>query len=465
MKVLFIYPDICSNERNFQQGIAWVSSVLKEQGHKTSLLHVTQNIQIKDVITEVKKQKPDLIALSSTTNQYPFVKKCAESLREMEIPMVCGGIHATLVPSEVILDMDFVCIGEGEYPMLELANGLEKGKNVENIGNIWVRKGKEVITNEIRPLISNLDTLPFPDRELFNYKDLLKRNGYCAEFLAGRGCPYACTYCCNHALRKLYLGKGSYVRMRSVDNVLEEIREIVQRYKAKSLWFYDDTFTMFPKWVAEFSKKYRNEFDLPFACNGRVENLNSGIISNLKSAGCSMMGIGVETGNEWLRETILKRNISNSRIVDGFRMVKEAGIEANVFYMVGLPFETPVMIEDTLKLNSIIDPDGIQCTVFYPYRGTEAYVICKENGFLTGEHRYSYFDPESVLCMPELTKERIKYYFEKFNALSKIKTDLKIKSKYPAIYPLYKFSQLLFGPERNYRYFKRMHDYYIKLFI
>lgn len=464
MKILFIYPDI-RGHKYFHQGIAWISSVLKESGHKTSLIYATHDIKIDDVIEEAKKHRPDIIAFSSTTNQYPFVKKVADSLKDMEIPMVCGGIHATLVPSEVISDMNFVCVGEGEFPMLELVDGLEQGKNVENIKNIWSKSGKEIIKNEIRPLISDLNTLPFPDRELFNYRALLKENGYCAELLAGRGCPYACTYCCNHALRKLYIGKGSYVRMRSVDNVLGEIKEVVQRYKAKSLWFYDDTFTMFPKWVEEFSKKYRNEFDLPFACNGRVENLNAEIISNLKSAGCSMMGIGVETGNEWLRETILKRKISNSRIIDGFRMVKEAGIEANAFYMVGLPFEKPDMIEDTLKLNNIIDPNGIQCTVFYPYRGTEAYDICKENGFLTGEHRYSYFDPESVLCMPELTKEQIKYYFEKFNALSKIKTDMKVKSKYPAIYPLYKFSQLFFGPERNYRYFKRMHDYYTKWFI
>lgn len=459
MKLLFIYPDIStSNHRYFQQGIAWISSVLKQNGHKTSMLHLTKDQSREELLEKVKGYNPDVIAFSATTNQYPFAEKYARWLKEVGVPVVCGGIHATLAPEEVIASdgFDIVCVGEGEYPMLELLNRLEAGKNIEEIKNLWVKKSDKIIRNDTRDIIDDLDALPFPDRELYDYEKFLQENGNTAEFLAGRGCPYDCTYCCNHAIRKI--GKGRYVRIRSVDNVIEEIREVTAKYKVKNLWFYDDTFTLFPKWIEEFSEKYRQEFDMPFACNGRIETLKEEMLVDLKKAGCTMMGIGVESGNEQLRNMVLKRKMSNDQIIRGFGMVKIAGIEANAFYMIGLPFETPEMIEETLALNERINPDGIQFSVFYPYPGTELYTVSKEHGFLTGKKKESYFEEGTTLELPALSREKLKYYYNRFEMLQNKAFNRRIKNKYPGVYPFYWAAKSIFGQEKAYEFFRRIHS-------
>ena len=177
MKVLFIYPDICIASGRFQEGIGYMSAVLKKAGHSTSLLHIEKELSRKELWDSVGSFAPDLIGFSATTNQYPYVEQYAGWVKErFDVPIVCGGIHPTMSPEEVIADkhIDMVCIGEGEYPLLELADGLENGKNICGIKNLWVKEAGTVHRNEMRPLIANLDELPFPDRDLFRYGDMLE---------------------------------------------------------------------------------------------------------------------------------------------------------------------------------------------------------------------------------------------------------------------------------------------------
>jgi len=439
LRVLFIYPDVGKGCGGFQQGIGSISSVLKGNGHQTSLLHVTKDITQNRLIKEVKGSRYDLIAFSSTTHQYPYVEKYSNWIKEkFETPIICGGVHATLCPDQVLSckSIDMVCVGEGEYPMLELANGLEKGEAIDNIQNLWIKKKDTIIRNPVRPLISNLDELPFPDRELFNFKDLLKKGalgalGSPAEFIAGRGCPYNCSYCCNSVLKEFYKGKGTYLRIRSVENLLAEIREVTERYDVKRIIFHDDTFTLFQRWIDEFSEKYPKEIDLPFWCNGRVETLNRQIISSLKKAGCEQILIGIESGNEWLRRVVLKRPMTNQQIIDVFRAAREVGLKTLSFNMVGIPFETPEMIRETIELNKLIKPDDIQVSVFYPYPNTELWNVCRENGFLTQDHVYSYFEDESILQQPTISREEVRQFYRKFVNLALERT---MEAHHPTIY-------------------------------
>jgi radical SAM superfamily enzyme YgiQ (UPF0313 family) len=434
----------------FHQGIGYISSVLKADGHQTSLLHITKNVGKKELSEEIKRSKADLIAFSSTTHQYPLVQKYSGWIKEeTEIPIICGGVHATICPDQVLSSkgIDMVCIGEGEYPMLELARKLEKGESIYGIKNLWIKKPDGTVKkNSVRPLISNLDELPFPDREIFNFKELSKKwllssIGSIAEFVAGRGCPFSCTYCCNPVIRKIYKGKGEYVRIRSVGNVLAEIRRVIENYSPDRILFHDDTFTLFHQWIKEFCEKYPKEFDLPFWCNIRVETVNRQILLNLKKAGCEQINIGIESGNEWLRRTVLNRPMTNQQIMKVFRIAHEVGLRTLSFNMVGIPFETPRMVKDTIELNKLVQPDLIQVSIFYPYPNTELWKLCKKNRFLKQTHVYSYYEDHSVLDLPTMSSEQITQFYYNF-------VDLCLEKSMETYHPvIYKCFRPLLGPK------------------
>jgi len=423
LHILFIYPDVGDpqiGERTggFQIGIGYISSVLKADGHQTSLLHITRNIDRDKLLYEIKKYKADLIACSSTTPQHPLVEKYTSWIKEeIDTPIICGGIHTTLCPDQVLSSksIDMICVGEGEYPMLELVRNMEKGESIYDIQNLWIKKPDGTVKkNPMRPLISNLDALPFPDRELFNFQRLLRLSHSVAEFMGGRGCPYNCSYCCNSILKSVYNGKGPYLRIRSVENVLAEIRDVTEKYNVKIIEFHDDTFTLFPQWIEEFCEKYPKEFDLPFWCNARVETMNRQILTSLKKAGCQQLHIGVESGNEWLRQTVLKRNMTNQQIINAFKNAHELGIRTLSFNMVGIPFETPEMVEETIQLNKLIQPDVIFVSIFYPIPNTELWNMCEQNKYLTQNHVYSYFEDHTTLDLPTMSKQQITQLYHKF---------------------------------------------------
>ena len=228
MKILFYYRGSTS------LGIQYLSSMLKKGGHEVQLLFdpgVDDNLFIRwralqklnrydKLLAKACKFPPDLVAFSVPSNLYPFVENMAALLkRELKVPAIAGGPHPTALPEYVLSNenIDMVCIGEGDYAMLELADKLENGRNVYSVPNIWFKKNGRIIKNTLRPLIENLDSLPYPDKELFYdygaFEELI-------PVLAGRGCPFQCTFCFNHAYQRLYRGKGRYVRMRSVDNLI-----------------------------------------------------------------------------------------------------------------------------------------------------------------------------------------------------------------------------------------------------
>jgi anaerobic magnesium-protoporphyrin IX monomethyl ester cyclase len=463
MHIKFVFPDIGApgsptGACAFHTGIGYISAVLKQGGHKTSLLHIHKPAAEEDFLKSIKKEKPDLLCFTSTSNQFPYVETFSTWAKELDLQILIGGVHATLVPEEVIKlpSIDFLCIGEGEYPTLELVDALQKNESINNIKNIWSKKGDTIIKNEIRPLISNLDELPFPDREIFDYETILKANGYHADVIAGRGCPFSCTYCCNHALRKIYNGKGKYVRIRSVDNVLEEIEEITKKYKIKRIDFHDDIFTLFPDWVKKFCEQYPKRFKIGFGCNARAETLNKDTVTALKSAGCEFISIGIESGNEWLRKNVLNRYMTNEQIITAFKNVHEAGISTYALNMIGLPCETPEMIEDTIKINKIVSPDSFQLSIFYPYPQTDLWDLCKKKGFLTDEYKTSFLG-DSTLQLPTLSKKQIRMYYKHFQEeLLGQKLEHTLETRHPAIMPFYTSFKIIFGQKATSKLFYKL---------
>jgi anaerobic magnesium-protoporphyrin IX monomethyl ester cyclase len=418
VKITFIYPD--TGLGKFNQGIGYLSSVLKERGHQTDLIHLRKLVKQKEFHKLLSQNKGDLIAFSVSTNMFNYALKLASWVKkDFNLPVIFGGIHPTISPQEVIEaePMDMVCIGEGEEALGELCDRLEADRDITNIRNIWVKRKNRIYKNEIRPLIDDLNSLPFPDRRIFDREALVEMKEKDAPFvMASRGCPYDCSYCCNHTLKTLYKDKGRYFRIRGVDNVLDEIEQLKAQYAFNNtIIFHDDIFPTRRDWLEEFSVKYRQRINLPFLCNLRPELASKDTVGLLRQAGCAQVSMGIESGNDYMRREVMLRNISRQKLIDSFSACKAEGIKVQSFNMVGLPFEDINMAFDTVKLNVELKPDKIQSSIFYPYPQTALYEVCRKQNFLTNKTMDNYFD-ESVLCLPDISARQIyfvKHYFTK----------------------------------------------------
>lgn len=422
MKMLFIYPNINSgNIRHFHFGIASISAVLEKEGFNTSLMDISKEISKEEFLRQIDEYDPELIGFSVTTNQWQYAKLFCGWIKEhRDTLIVCGGNHPTQNPDEVISEknVDIVCIGEGEYSILDLMRNLKEGNDITQIKNLWVKTAQGVIKNPLRPLIEDLDSLPFLNRRVFDYDNLLKETGYAAIVMAGRGCPNSCTYCSNPALNKLYRGKGKIVRRQSPPRAISELKYLKRRYRIELFDFMDEVFTIDQKWLKEFLSIYRKKVHIPFHVMVRPENLSRAMLQEMKDSGCELIRIGIESGNQWLREKVLNRKMSNEQIINAFQLAEDVGIKTYAFIMVGLPYETPEMIEETIELIKKIRPNHTQVSTFYPFPGTKLYQLCKGKGYLTDKTETSFLTGSSVLNFPQITSEQIKNYALKMGGLS-----------------------------------------------
>ena len=422
MKVLFIWTDVNTQypTNSIHIGLAALSAFLKQAGHETSLLYMSEKLGREEFLQAMQQHgKPDLVGFSAMTNQFDYCAELAEIIdEEYDVPVVFGGHHPSLAPEEVISrkGINILCRGEGEEAMLELVERIERGEDYSDVQGLWVKKGEDVIKNPIRPITVDINDLPSLDLEVFNFEEIYQYGGeYPLHLMAGRGCPYHCTYCCNPAVNRLYKGVSRVVRTRDVDVVIAEIKQHRRNYPMiNCIVLLDETFTLNKKWVLEFCKAYKAEVGLKFQILVRVNTLDEEIMDALKDAGCDAMRIGVESGSEWLRENVLKRKMTNDQIVRVFEYADKVGIRTLAFAMIGLPHETPEMIEETMALLRRIKPHFVQFSIFYPYPGTELYEECKREGWLTGEKSFSYFE-KSLLNLPTISQQQIMDYYRSFN--------------------------------------------------
>jgi radical SAM superfamily enzyme YgiQ (UPF0313 family) len=379
--------------------------VLKQDGHDTALLHITTDIHQDDFIARVRSAAPDLVAYSATSHMFPLVKRYSRWLVEagVQIPAICGGIHATIAPDEVISEpgIDMICRGEGEDALREVCESMQLDHDATSIQNLWVKRNGDIARNPIRPLIQNLDQLPFPDRSIFDYENLYAEREGRGSFMVARGCPYDCTYCCNHLVRKINDNTSGKVRYRSVDHVISEIQQVLRTYPfITRLIFDDDILFLNRKWSEEFAARYPAEVGLPFGCNARANLVDAPMMALLKRAGCYLIKFGVESGSETIVNDVLRRHLTNDDIRRAFALSREAGLTTESFNMVGIPYETPARILQTVKINAEVKVDQIQVTIYQPYQGTQLTELCRREGFLRSptpaDLETDFFSPSEV---------------------------------------------------------------------
>ena len=425
MKVTFVYTDyfetqdiITDPQGRVCLGIGYLSAVLKRAGHQVELIHLVRPAARDELIEAVRATSPDLVAFSATTLQFSKVKELAGWIKQdLGLPIACGGVHPTTAPEEAIAveDIDYICVGEGEEAIVELCDALQAGRSVAGIASIWSKADGEVVRNPVRPLVEDLDTIPFPDREIFDETNFAANQKRRLTMMASRGCPFDCSYCCNHLHKSVYPNPGKYVRFRSPANVIAEIEVARQRDPAlEQVRFEDDILTMDRRWFREFAGLYTERVDLPFICNARVDLLNQEMVDLLARAGCSAIAMGVESGNTWLRKNVLRRNMGDEKILAAFALCKEAGIPTVSLNMTGFPHETISMALDTIKMNSAIEPNLAQVTALCPFPNTRIYDECVEGGMMGDATPDTLFTGRSELRLDKMTRDQVRMLCENF---------------------------------------------------
>ncbi len=380
MRILLLYPP-ASLEGFEPMGLMYISASLNAAGHQAEICRAS----FREVKRALRQFMPQIIGFSLMTG---FHFKALEVNRRIKKDYRCfsilGGPHPTFFPEIINAEgVDAVCIGEGELAMVELANCLESSDDITGIANFWIKKDGEILKNEVRPLIEDLDSIPFPDRELYN-KYSFRKSFKLKTFVSNRGCPYNCTYCFNHIYKKIYANKGKVLRLRSNDNIIEEINEVKDQYPLGCVWFVDDVFITTEERLREFSEKYRETIDLPYICYARVESITGEICKLLKASNCHLVSMGIETGNDYLRREILQRKMSNERIINAFQMLKEEGIKTLSQNLIGIPGETLNEAFETIQLNISSQPTIAQVNIFTPYPKLTLTEKAKELGLFAG---------------------------------------------------------------------------------
>lgn len=435
MNVLLIYTlrDVLTQRRplasmgDIHIGLSYISSMLKARGHATRLTVLSSEraaASLARLEREVEAFDPQLVAYTAVSTQFPFVCTAANRIRERwpDRFQLLGGVHASLRPEESIQGpFDAICVGEGELPAVELADALAAGRRPSAIRNLWIKQPDgSVEKNPTREFAVELDALPFPDREMW-HGWVLNRRAESAVILPSRGCPYNCSYCSNHALRKLAAGK--YVRFRSPDAIARELRAIKARYpETKEVYLQSETIAVNAAWLEELAQKLQllnaeSDPPLTFACNFRVARqfLNDRIFAALARANVRTMEIGLESGSERVRCDVLRRHYSNAEFFQAVELARRHGMEVNVYNMIGLPGETRADHDETIRVNHQVCPSRSLTSIFFPYPGTDLFGTCETEGLVTaGAGHQTAERSRATLDLPGFSRKEIQRCFEWF---------------------------------------------------
>jgi anaerobic magnesium-protoporphyrin IX monomethyl ester cyclase len=394
LHLLFIVKEI----DNEPQGILLISSLLKQAGHRVSLVVATEE----DPVEAALRLQPDVIGYTVYTGPHNWYLELNRRIKD-QLPgvfSVFGGPHPTFFPEMIEREgVDGICIGEGEYATLELMNGLERKNGTTvlsdpSIANWWLKLNgssvrpaePEVVRNPLRPLLTDpeLDELPFSDRELLYAAHKQSRRTKIKPFITGRGCPYDCAFCFNKAYSDLYGGKGRRYRRRSPGNVIRELREVASEYDVRFVLFMDDTFILQDRWLEEFMGRYKTEVGLPFWCQVRANLVTDAKIALFKESGCVSVSFGLEAGNDRLRNAVLNRNMSREEILGAAETLRRHDIAFMTNNMLGLPTGSLETDFETLALNVKCRPAYANVFLFQPYPKTALGEWAYREGWMMG---------------------------------------------------------------------------------
>ncbi len=362
-------------------------------------------------------EKPAFMGLSCTTSTFLDGVRLAELAKSVlpNLQVVSGGAHVSALKERVLEDfpmIDFVVVGEGEQTLSELVeSGPKEAASVQGV--VYRKTGGEVCFTGYRAKGIDLDTLPFPAYEklegypqaykltIFNYPKT--PNSSC---VSSRGCPYACSYCDRSVFRRSF-------RYNSAEYMYEHLSYLKERFGVRHVIFYDDQFTFNRKRIEDFTRMLIDHpLEMTFTCAVRAEHIDFDLLRQMKTAGCWMISLGIETGDENLLAQH-RQNANLSLLADKIRLIKQAGIRTKGLFMMGLPGETESSIKKSMDYVFSLPLDDFNLAKFTPFPGSPIYEKIHELGKF--DEDWEKMDCMHFQFVPEgMTRERMEELFQKF---------------------------------------------------
>lgn len=412
-RVLLVVPPFYrlmgSHYNGLPLGIAYIAAILKQQGHyvkiynadyqdrddyadqrhlfesspsyKAALQDLTYPIW-SEIKGKIASFAPDILAITMLTANHKAAQYIAAIGKELcpSMKVIVGGAHPTLDPEGTIMqeEFDYVARGEGEFTLLELV----EGKNEKSIQGLSWKKNGNIIHNEERPFIKDLDMLPFPCRDSFLPGAEHIDTGY---VITGRGCPFSCSFCASPQIWH------RTTRLRSIPNVMMELEEIKKAYNPNPIRFVDDTFNIDQRRTKEICRQIiERELNINWECNTRADRLDKELLTLMKEAGCQRIKIGVESGSNRILKMINK-GLTKEKIRHAVALIKECEIPLTIYVMVGFPQESNGDLQQTIDLAKELDADYYSLSVLAPYYGTQIWSELQASGKIIDREHWEYF--------------------------------------------------------------------------
>lgn len=430
MKILLIEPPFhrfMGFYRYFYPfGLASIAGYIKERGHDVliydadhgekpvsmtslDLLEVfpkylegikDQNHPIwKEIEKVILDYGPDLIGITFMSTKIGAVQQITKIAKQIfpDVPIVLGGPHPSVLFRSSLQnsEADYAVIGEGEETFVELIDALEKRtKAISDIpGLAYQNSHNEIVLTSPRPLISDIDSLPFPDRESLFKLDTYRPDDL-SMIMASRGCPFNCTFCSSLWERR--------VRNRSIPNVIAEIEYLIDRFHTQNIYFKDDTFTVSKSRVLELCRMLRKKkLNVEWECLTRIELIDERLTLEMQDAGMNYLKIGIETGSERLLKAINK-HITLDQIRKGAAILNKLDQKWSAFFMIGYPDETEEEIKMSLNLINEIRPTYVSMSVLAPYPGCQIYYDLEKSGHIGENSNWNLYDPFSLFAQANM---------------------------------------------------------------
>jgi anaerobic magnesium-protoporphyrin IX monomethyl ester cyclase len=410
-------------------GLAYLASFLEEKGHEVKVIDCQAlDIDHEKLKSEIGSFEPDIVGVTSIAPLTRSALLAAKAAKEAlpDVTVILGGPHATFMDEQIIAEeaaVDFVVRGEGELTLLEIAQNLHDSNKVDSIEGITFRKNKQVIRTPNRPFIQDLDKLPKPAYDHFDLDRYRLFGKKLLPVITSRGCPFQCAFC---VATRMF---GKAYRMRSAENVLDELEWLKNVHGAEAFTFYDDTLTFDKNRLLKICNGMKaRKIGLPWDCQTRVDQVSKEILAQMKAAGCQQVFFGVESGCQQILDAVNKKT-SIEQNEKAIKMAKQAGLFVTISLMIGYPGETRDTLKQTLDFVKRSKPDDVYLCVATPYPGTELRSIVEKRGWKMSPTLDLYDTMTPVFENPELPSEEIIKFRREF---------------YNSFYsPIYVFRQLL----------------------
>src|SRR5262245_1225530 len=401
MRVLFLSTYLSQEPL----GVMWLSAALKRAGHETRMLFLPDPA----LPLVLRRWDPDVVAASCTTGAHAAVSGLMQLVKRMHprALTIAGGPHPTFVPEFVEEPgLDAVCRGEGEAALVDVVDALQRGGDLRAIPNIWWKDARGTVwKNEPRPLVQDLDALGEPDRALvYDASDVYGRSAR-KVVKADRGCPMNCSFCFHHALkRKVYrVTNDAYVRRRSVEAVITEVRGLRERWPLQYVHFVDDIFNISTAWLEEFAERWPAEVGLPFDAILMANMVTERHTRALRRAGCVYARVAFEAADDHMRNAILRKNTTRAQLVRAASAIRAQGIRLGSLNMLGGPGGSLEDDIETIKLNVECRVDHPLASLLQPYPQTDINDMTLEMGLATTEWDGfpALFNRTSTIALPD----------------------------------------------------------------